>query len=144
MAKIGIKQTLGRQEISQPHADLSIQQPKTSLSIKSGPGKLTIDQTKAWEEMNLISPLKQGKKLAQESMSKLSRGTQRRAQQGDQLMKIENGGSPIVQQALINAQANKAVIQARENKVQHQYHTGGANIQMKQENYLNISFTNIN
>lgn len=101
-AQINIMRTPGRQEISQPKAELSIQQPKADLSISVTPGKLSIDQTQAWEDMNLHSPLRSAQVAAQEGASGLLEGMQRRTQQGAELMEIENGGDPIVNQSIVN------------------------------------------
>lgn len=102
MAKISIEQIPGRQEIRQPKADLSIEQPSAELSIRTSPSKLTIDQTQAWEEMNLMSTLKSSEQHAKEGMQGVQEGTTRRAEQGTALMRIENGGDPINDQAIMN------------------------------------------
>ena len=101
-AQIGIRQSSGNQEIQQPKADLTIQQPSAELTIRTIPSKLTIDQTQAWEDMNLMSIARRIETFAQEGKSGLHEGIARRAEQGTALMKIENGGNPIVQQAIIN------------------------------------------
>jgi hypothetical protein len=101
-AQIDMRKTSGQQEIRQPKAEISIQQPKANLSIQTTKSKLTIDQTKAWEDMNLMSTARQIEVAAQEGKSGLFEGIQRRAQEGTDLMKIENSGNPIVQQAIVN------------------------------------------
>ncbi|WP_106496668.1 DUF6470 family protein [Lentibacillus sp. Marseille-P4043] len=103
MAKIQIQQTPARQEIRQPKADLSIEQPKADLTMKTKPAKLNIDQTQAWEDMNRMHVSKLIKKFANEGQQALLEGIGRRAEQGAQLMKIENKGNPIPQQAIANA-----------------------------------------
>lgn len=101
-ASIGIRQPSGQQEIRQPKAELTIQQPQANFSMQTTKSKLTIDQTKAWEDMNLMSTARRVEVSAQEGKSALLEGMQRRAQQGSELMEIENGGNPIKQQAIIN------------------------------------------
>lgn len=101
-ASIGMRQPSGNQEIQQPKAEMTIQQPRANLSIETTKSKLTIDQTKAWEDMNLMSTARRIEVTAQEGRSALLEGMQRRAQQGSELMEIENGGNPIKQQAIIN------------------------------------------
>ncbi|WP_249871317.1 DUF6470 family protein [Oceanobacillus saliphilus] len=103
LAQIQIVKTDGRQQISQPQAELTIQQPKAQLSIRTSPGKLQIDQTQAWEDMNLMPITKRNKKFAQDGVNALMQGIARRARQGDELMKIENGGNPIANQAVQNS-----------------------------------------
>lgn len=102
MAHISIQQTSGKQEIQQPEASLSIQQPKAEMSIQTTPSKLQINQTKAWEDMNLMHISKRIEKFANEGLQGASEGTTRRVQQGDALMRIENQGNPIASQAIRN------------------------------------------
>src|SRR5690625_934812 len=102
MGRISIEQPKGVQEIEQPKADLSIEQPKATLTIRTVPGKLTIDQTQAWEETNLISAFRQTERFVADALDAVKEGASRRAEQGDQLMRIENGGDPIYEQALEN------------------------------------------
>jgi len=83
------------QHIEQPKADLHIEQPPATITIDSQPARLTIDQSKAWNDMGLMGPLASTRKFAQEGRQALLEGIARRAQEGDQLMKIENGGNPI-------------------------------------------------
>jgi hypothetical protein len=103
MAKISITTQPARQEIRQPKADLSIQQPHAEISMRTKPLKLTIDQTQAWEDMNLRNVFRLTEKFAQEGKRAASEGTGRRASQGTELMRIENKGNPIVSQAFQNA-----------------------------------------
>ncbi|MCF6138755.1 DUF6470 family protein [Pseudalkalibacillus berkeleyi] len=102
-ALIGLKTTEPIQEIKQPKADQSIQQPKAELNIQTTKGTLTIDQTQAWNDMDLKSVFVRTEEAAQLGKSDLLEGVARRAQEGDQLMRIENGGSPLVDQAEMNS-----------------------------------------
>lgn len=102
MAHISIHQSSGKQEIRQPKASLSIQQPQSDLKMKTTPSKLDIDQSKAWEDMNLMHVFKLIKKFADEGTQGVHEGTARRVQQGDALMEIENQGNPIASQAVQN------------------------------------------
>ncbi|WP_308418970.1 DUF6470 family protein [Virgibacillus oceani] len=101
-AMIAIQQTPGRQEIQQPRAELSIQQPKAEISMSTTPSKLRIDQTQAWEDMNLMHIFKRIEKFANDGHQGLMEGIARRVRQGDELMKIENKGNPIAGQAIEN------------------------------------------
>lgn len=102
MAKINISQTEGKQEITQPKAELSIQQPPADLSFHTTPSKLTIDQTQAWEDLNLMSILKRNAMFAKEGGQAILEGMARRAQQGRELMQIEQKGDPLISQAIAN------------------------------------------
>lgn len=102
MAQIGLNQPPAKLAIQQPQAELSIQQPKAEISMQTSPSKLMIDQTQAWEDMNLMGPLRSTDKFAQNGYSGWLEGLGRRAEQGRELMEIENKGNPIANQAQIN------------------------------------------
>ncbi|RDW15667.1 DUF6470 family protein [Oceanobacillus chungangensis] len=101
-AEIQIHTTNAKQRIEQPKADLVIHQPQAQISIQTTPAMLDIDQSKAWEDMNLMSILKRNERHAEEGMRAIAQGTARRASEGTELMKIENGGSPLINQAIRN------------------------------------------
>lgn len=102
-ARIGIQTTNARTETKQPPADLSIEQPKADLTIETIPSKLTIDQTEAWADMDLKHISRRIEDAAQQGRKDWLEGIARRAQQGDELMKIENGGNPIAEHAKTNS-----------------------------------------
>lgn len=102
MARISIHQTSGKQEIRQPEASFSIQQPEAKMTIRTTPSKLQIDQTKAWEDMNLMHIFRRIEKFANAGLQGAHEGTARRVQQGDERMRIENKGNPIASQAIQN------------------------------------------
>lgn len=102
LAQIQIQQTHGKQEIRQPKADLSIQQPQAQVSMKTTPSKLQIDQTQAWEDMNLMHIFRRNDKFGQEGMNAALEGAGRRAAEGTELVRIENGGNTIASQAKRN------------------------------------------
>ena len=57
--------------------------------------KLSIDTTEARAEMDLKSAARRTEEVAQYARSEVSNGIARRAQDGSELMRIENGGNPI-------------------------------------------------
>lgn len=87
------------QEIEQPKAIQSIEQPKAIMEIETTPGVLTIDQSKARADMDLKSISQRIQEYAHNGYQKGLQGIGRRVAQGDELMKIENGGNPIASQA---------------------------------------------
>lgn len=103
-AKIGIRTTKPVQEIQQPKAELSIEQPKAELTIQTTPGKLTIDQTEAWADMDLKHISRRIAEAADQGYQDSLEGIARRAQEGNELMRIENGGNPIAQIAKRNSE----------------------------------------
>jgi hypothetical protein len=121
------------QEIQQPPAVQSIQQPKAILEIETIPGKLTLDQTKAREDVDLKSIGRRIEEFAQNGYQDWLKGLERRAVQGTELMKIENGGNPIAYQAKENSegapkQFNIGWIPSR-NSVKIQYEPAKVNIE---------------
>lgn len=102
MGRIAIEQNDGTLEITQPNAEMHIKQPVADMSIRTTKGHLTIDQTQAWEETNLMSPIRFNKKHAQTGKQKAIEGIQRRAQQGAQLIDIHRNDNVMAQQAVQN------------------------------------------
>ncbi|WP_424475338.1 DUF6470 family protein [Oceanobacillus kimchii] len=103
LGQIAINTNNAKQFISQRQADLTIQQPQAELKIQTKPSKLTIDQSKAWEDMNLMGILRRTEKIAAQGKQEVMNGIARRARQGNQLMKIEHQSNPIQQQSIANA-----------------------------------------
>jgi hypothetical protein len=104
-ARIGMNIEKPKQEIEQPRADLRIEQPPPQLEINRTPGKLMIDQTKAWEDMDLKHIFRRIEEYAEQGYEDWLEGIARVSRQGDELMKIENGGNPIADQARENSES---------------------------------------
>lgn len=102
LARIRMEQSPARIEMEQGKAHLSIEQPKADLSMRTVKGKLTIDQSQAWEEMNLMSTRRLNERHAEEGLQLASEGTARRAEQGAQLLNIHNGANMIAEQSVQN------------------------------------------
>ncbi|MDR4889997.1 DUF6470 family protein [Fredinandcohnia sp. QZ13] len=103
-AKLNIDIQKPSQEIEQRPADMTIEQPSAEMDINRTPGRLTIDQTLAWENLDLKSPLKRVAENARYGMDVSFEAIGRIAEEGNELMKIENGGNPIIEQAVRNSQ----------------------------------------
>src|SRR5699024_833238 len=84
------------QKLHQPEADLTIEQPKADVRIQAPLGTLTIDQTEAFTDANLLSAGDLIDKKAREGLQLAASGTARRAREGSELMRIENEGKPII------------------------------------------------
>lgn len=91
---IGLQTTKPVQEIEQPSATLDLQQPQAVLTMKTTKPRLTIDTTEARAEMDLKSSFRRTEEMAQYARSAAFNGIARRAQNGRELMEIENGGNP--------------------------------------------------
>jgi hypothetical protein len=94
-AQISIHTTKGQQTIEQPKAELSIEQPKAELSIETTQSNLSIDQTEAWADMDLKHISRRIREAAQQGHQDVMAGIARRAEEGDQLKRIEDGGNPL-------------------------------------------------
>ncbi|EIT86942.1 hypothetical protein A374_01764 [Fictibacillus macauensis ZFHKF-1] len=97
--------TPAKQRIHQEAAVQSIEQRPADLSIKVTPGKLSIDQSQARADMDLKSLAQRIKDFAAYGQSDWLEGIARRAEEGDELMRIEQGGNPLPEQAQKNAES---------------------------------------
>ncbi|CAM3281456.1 DUF6470 domain-containing protein [Filibacter tadaridae] len=95
-AQLGFTTQQPTQQIEQPKATLDLQQPKAEMSINTTKSKLSIDTTEARADMDLKSAARRTSDVAQYAQSQVSNGIARRAQDGNDMMRIENGGNPIV------------------------------------------------
>ncbi len=100
--KLGLVIQKPVQEIEQPHATVEIEQPHAELTMETTPMVFTLDQTAAWESMDLKTIKKRIEEYSELGYQGFMEGTGRIASQGDELMRIENGGNPIVSQAETN------------------------------------------
>lgn len=103
-AKIAIRTTPAELSIEKGKVEQSIQQPKADMQITTTPSKLTIDQSEAWAEMNMKGVARFTDDNNSFAMKEAMAGIARRARQGEQLMKIEDGGNPLASQAKENAE----------------------------------------
>jgi len=97
--QIGLTTQKPVQQIEQPKADLDIQQPKAKMSIRTTKSELSVDSVEMRKSLDLKSSSTRTAEVAQYSKQIAMEGLARRAQEGAELMKIENGGNPLVEQA---------------------------------------------
>ncbi|MBO0997841.1 hypothetical protein IOC57_08790 [Bacillus sp. SD075] len=172
--KIGLNIEQPIQQIEQRPAVQSIEQPKAILEIQTTPGKLTIDQSQAREDMDLKSLSRRVDEFAQRGYQDWLAGMARRSQQGTELRHIEKGGNALADQARHNSKgpgkqfnlgwipshfsvkldyqpaevkieaiAQKPIIDARINRVNHTYTPGSVDVEILQKNALDIDFINL-
>ncbi|MCZ0754411.1 DUF6470 family protein [Anoxybacillus sp. J5B_2022] len=91
-------------EIRQPPADVSIEQPPAQLEMKTTPPRLTIDQTEAWADMDLKHIFRRIAEAAQEGYENWLSYLETVSAQGDELMRIEQGGDVLAAQAQANSE----------------------------------------
>ncbi|WP_144525358.1 DUF6470 family protein [Bacillus pumilus] len=101
-AKLQMSTTPSRQEVEQARAELEIQQPRAVMNMTRTPSKLTIDQTEAFADMDIKSIFRRSEEWAAEGKRAVVEGMGRRAEEGSELIKIENGGNAIAEFAKIN------------------------------------------
>ncbi|KPB05648.1 DUF6470 family protein [Bacillus sp. CHD6a] len=92
------------QQIEQPSAELSIEQPKAELTMQRTPSRLTIDQTQARADMDLKSVGRRIEEAAQLGRQDWLEGIARVAQDGNELMRIEDGDGAIARQSKRNSE----------------------------------------
>src|SRR5699024_10033466 len=100
--RINIEQNPAKLNIKQARATLTIEQPKAEMNIQTTKGKMNIDQSQAWEDRLLMSTLRLNEMHAQEARRAIQEGTDRRAEQGAQLLNIAECGNVIAEQAIEN------------------------------------------
>ncbi|MFC4403531.1 DUF6470 family protein [Gracilibacillus xinjiangensis] len=96
-AMLGLQINNAQLQIESEPAKQTISQPNASINITTKQGKLTIDQSKALADVGIISVEESVRKYAKEGMQTAIEGSRKRRRQGDLMMKIENGGNPLVQ-----------------------------------------------
>ncbi|MEX3621445.1 DUF6470 family protein [Viridibacillus arvi] len=87
------------QQIEQPQATLDIQQPKAIQTMQTTKPQLSIDTEQARADVDLKSVRRRMEEFAADGHQGVLEGIGRRAEQGGELMRIENGGNPIKSQA---------------------------------------------
>lgn len=102
-ARIAINRTDAKLEIKQELPKVHMEQRPADVTIRTVPGKLTIDQTQAFADTNLMSIFEKNDRFSREGLQAVQEGTARRAREGKELMQIEHGGNVIAAQAKRNA-----------------------------------------
>lgn len=98
-AQIGLNIHKPVQKIEQPKAHLDLQQPKAKLTIETAKPQLSIDTFEARESLELKNSRSRTAEFAQKGVQDALDGVARRTQEGNELMRIENGGNPIAEHA---------------------------------------------
>jgi hypothetical protein len=168
--KIGISIDKPIQKLEQKSAEISIEQKPAEMTIERDPGTLTIDQTLARENLDLKSIFKRNDENAVQSKQKVMEYISKTVQEGNELMKIENKGQPIIDQAKrrleritafntgntpsqfsvkidytptninIDWKVSKPNIRVQANQPIHEYTPGKVNVLMEQYPSINIDF----
>lgn len=103
--KIGLQSNHPQMQVRQQNAVLTINQDHVGkLKISTRPSKLNIDQTEAFADANLKGPVRSSNEFIARTKSEVGQYIAKTNQQGDQLMKIENGGNAIPRIAKANSE----------------------------------------
>ncbi|GIN85247.1 hypothetical protein J6TS2_16330 [Heyndrickxia sporothermodurans] len=94
-AQIEMKTNSAKQTIEQPRAELDLQQPPAEMSINRTPSQFSVDSTEARADVDMKSIRRRIEEFAQNGYQEWLNGIARRAQEGNELMRIENGGNAI-------------------------------------------------
>lgn len=103
-AQLAISTEPVRLEITQPPAEMTIEQPPADMRIASVPARLTINQSQAWAAVNNKHVFQLLEDAADDGRQAALDYMERTAVQGDELMRIENGGDPLIEQAAANSE----------------------------------------
>ncbi|MEW4327907.1 DUF6470 family protein [Rossellomorea marisflavi] len=95
----------GKAEMEQPSADIDIQQPKADMEIERTPSTLTIDQYEARADVDMKSVKRRAEDFANQGKEDWLEGLARVSADGDELMRVEDGGDPIVELSRRNSQS---------------------------------------
>ncbi|WP_432354585.1 DUF6470 family protein [Sporosarcina sp. A2] len=130
--KLGLTIDKPVQQIEQPKATMEQQQPAAILEISTTPSQLSIDTTAVREDIDQKSSFRRTEEYAQLGRQAAMDGVGRRASEGQQLLKIENGGNVIADLAKQNGTPPPAPLGIRfigdRSKIQMSFTPGKANI----------------
>ncbi|WP_025786011.1 DUF6470 family protein [Sporosarcina sp. D27] len=100
--KLGLNIEMPVQQIEQPRAIIDQQQPAAILEISTTKPQLSLDTTAVREDIDMKSVFKRTEEYAQLGRQAALDGVGRRAVEGQQLLRIENGGNAIADLAKQN------------------------------------------
>lgn len=101
--KIGMKAHRPHIQIQQHDPGFSMKQQHAQIEISTQASRLTIDQTEAFASANSKHIYRLNKEFVAKAMNNARETTSKYASQGDQLMRIENGGEVIPHLAKVNS-----------------------------------------
>lgn len=131
-AELGLTIDKPVQQIEQPQATMEQEQPAAVLEISTTPSKLSIDTTAVREDVDQKSSFRRTEEYAQMGRQAILDGIGRRASEGQQLLKIENGGNVIADLAKQNGTPPPAPLGIRfiadSSKIQMSFTPGTTNI----------------
>ncbi len=100
--KLVVHAEIGVPQIEQPRASIQQEQPAAILEISTTNPQLALDTTAVREDIDMKSVFRRTEEFAQAGMQAIQDGMARRASEGQQLLRIENGGNVIADLAKQN------------------------------------------
>lgn len=98
-AKLGIDADLGKYTIKQPRPQVEISTKEATLDTKYREGNQSIDQSDAWAALGKGSASQFTERVASEAKNLALQGIAKRAEAGNRLWAIHQGGNPIADMA---------------------------------------------
>lgn len=99
-ARLGIDADLGQWDLKQPRPTFEMKQVPLHYDMNTQKGELHIDQSKAWDALGLGGNLNIMNRIYTEAHNIAMQGIARRAEFGDRLAAIHEGGDPIAENAM--------------------------------------------
>jgi hypothetical protein len=93
--RIGMETTPHRFTFDQPRGIQEIRQPRPELTIEQPRGDLQIDQTQAWDALGYTHYSVLMDRIVSEARRIFLEGIAKKAEQGDRLAAIHQGGNPV-------------------------------------------------
>lgn len=100
--KLVVHAERGVQQIEQPRAVMEQEQPAAILEISTTNPQLSLDTTEVRADVDMKSVFRRTQEFAQMGQQDALQGLARRAEEGQQLLRIENGGNAIADLAKQN------------------------------------------
>ena len=129
---LDLRITKPTQEIEQPRAVINQQQPAAILEMSTTRPQLSLDTTEARADLDLKSVFRRSDEHAQLGKQGALEGMARRAQEGQELLRIENRGNALAELAKRNGTPPPAELSIRfvgdRSKVQMSIQPGTLNI----------------
>lgn len=145
-AQIGLHTQKPVQQIEQPKANLDLQQPKAIQTIETTKPQLSIDTEQARADLDLMSASRRTAEVAQYAAQTAIEGLGRRAEEGKQLMQIENGGNPIASQAKQSGRQPYSSLSIKfipsHGSVKVNFQPGSVDIKVEPQQVINNTTTN--
>ncbi|MEH7342625.1 DUF6470 family protein [Bacillus sp. JJ1532] len=137
-AKLGIQKTPTTIQMRQPMADMTMRQPHAQIDYQQRDTTIQIDQSEAFADAGLKPISRHIREWAEKGKQQALKATATIAQQGDQMMKIEQGGLVIPQIAKTNSEDpirefNIGFMPSSASKVRIHYSSGKFQMDVKQQ-----------